>query len=260
MAVELDARKVLMVGEDGTIIPHPATESGTPISVVNIIPPGYYYYATGAFDDIATPAKGAGAQIAISRDGAGNTQLSGRFLEHVYVIQGGFACINAEHDDWVQLDLKSPASAPTSTPGTGNADKIPLGGGANIITPATNGDWTVDGSTLEAGEINQDLSPVPAYDSDGNPNGWWDWDPTQTPSLITNLTQTGHFNLFDFPIPLARQANRLPALLSGAFTPPTMKGKKILPHWEWHFCLTRGSQAGTVKAACFIGLARKSTV
>lgn len=240
---------------DSLGIPAPSTSAGTPISIINIIPPGYYYYATGAFDNITTKARGTGDQIALSQDGPGSAQLSGRFLEHCYVLQGGYACQNAEHDDWVQLDMKAPASIPTSTPGTGTANKVATGLGFNIIVPAVNGDWTVDGSVLEAGEINLNLCPVP----NSTKTGYWNWDPTQSPSITANATQTGAFDLYDAPLPLARQANRLPALLSGSFTPPTMKGKKILPHWEWHFCLTRGSQTGTVKAACFIGLARVAT-
>lgn len=250
---------------DGSTANFPQTAGGAPIFQPNVVPAGYYFYGSGAFDDIATGTRGEGDQITLKTDGTADDQveLVGRFMEHVYILGGHLANCDADYDDWISLLVRSPASAPTDKTAThdGNANKVSVGP-FNIIVPAANdGDWDVDGTTLEAGEINQSLSPVPAFNSAGDPNGWWDWDPTATPSITPNLTNTGAFNLFDAAIPLGRQANRYPAITQGNVTPAgSIKAKKMLPHWEWVFTLRRGSTAGTVKVAIRLDTARLTTV
>ena len=221
----------------------------TPILLPNIIPPGYLAYITGAFDNISTDTRGEGDQMVVTRTDVGQQTKEGRFLEHFYVLNGSYRAADpALITDWVSMHLYGGAStSPTNTPGTGNADKVTYGGG-NLFKPnsAGTGDWTVDGTTLEAGEINQGLVPIPAY-SGGVAVGYWNWDPEVSPS-ITPVTDPdnpdGGYHLFDFAVGvMARQANRLP--LKGGCencVPEPVKGKKILPHWTIVFTVNRSEE------------------
>lgn len=251
---------VNILNEDKTVWHQAISSAKTPITIPNIVPPGYIAYITGAFDDIETPARGSGDQMVVEQDGSGEETLSGRFLEHFYVLNGSYhEDGNADIRDWVSMHLYAEASTPTSTPGAGNAAKVSYGPG-NVIIPAEDGDWTVDGETLEAGEINENLVPLPAYDADGNPNGNWDWDPTASPS-ITPALGVGHYNLLDFAAGIiGRQANRLP--LKGSCescVPEVVKGKKILPHWTIVFTIHR-HVTGSAAVAFEMKIARKNTV
>jgi hypothetical protein len=246
----VDANMIVEVSNPG-----PMTAKGTPIVQPNVVPAGYYFYGSGAYDDIAGGTRGDGNQLAKEVTGPDVTQtFEGRFLEHVYIIGGYLAAEGAGFEDHISLTMFAPASAPTSTPGTGNANKVATGLGFNIIVPAVNGDWTVDGSTLEAGEINQSLCPVPNTTG----TGYWNWDPTASPS-ITPASGDGAYDLFDVELPLARQANRYPLIAQGHVTPEAaVKGKKVLPHWIWRFSVYR-KETGSVKVAVRLDTARLKT-
>jgi hypothetical protein len=243
----------------------PTTSDNTPIFQPSIIPPGYYFYGTGAFDKFDVPKKiGTGPQIAWNATGPDVTvERRGRFMHHVYILGGTFRHVGGGFEDWISLLMEAPASAPEDRTAThdGNANKVATGAGFNIIVPAAgNGDWNVDGSTLEAGEINLNLCPVPSFAEGGTPSGYWDWNPLVNPSITPSVPGQGHFNLFDATLPLARQANRYPCIVDGAVTPvSSIKGKKILPHWEWVFSLYR-KEAGTVQVAIRLDTARVKTL
>lgn len=244
----------------------PTTENDTPIFQPSIIPAGYYFYGTGAFDRFDAPAAiGVGPQIAIEATGPNNSvTVRGRFMHHIYILGGIFRHIGADLYDWISLLMEAPASSPEDRTDTmdGNANKLPTGAGFNIIVPAPNNDgaWNVDGATLEAGEINLNLCPVPSYSEGGTPAGYWDWNPLENPSLVPSAPGQGHFNLFDATLPLARQANRYPCIVDGNVTPvSSIKGKKILPHWVWAFTVYR-KEAGTVSVAIRLDTARIKTV
>lgn len=254
---------VTITNDDGTHVSFPATAKKTPIFQPSIVPPGYYLYVTSAFDDIASGKHGKGDLFAVEEVGITADpvdgpfeKVEGRFLEHVYILGGSIGDRNtAGYKDWIQMTAFAPASAPTSTPGTGNADKVATGLGFNIIVPAVNGDWTVDGTTLEAGEINQDLCPVP----NATQTGYWNWDPTASPS-ITSAAGDGDYDLFDAQLPLVRQANRILFWsTSGDITPSSLKGKKLLPHWLLRFEVCR-YETGTLKGTARMTIARSKTV
>ena len=259
---------MLMQNPDGSAITFPMTSGlkPTPMFQPNVIPAGYYFYGTGAFDDTATAKRGEGSQIALLTGGTPGDEheLVGRFFDHVYVLGGQVVPYASDYQDWVSLLLRAPASAPEdrTTTHDGNANKVSVGP-FNVIVPApgNDGDWDVDGATMEAGEINLGLCPIPAGDPDeGGTSGWWDWDPAASPSITPNLTQTGGYNLFDAALPLARQANRYPAGGAGDVTPTAaVKGKKILPHWEWVFTLHQ-TGAAAVKLAIRLDTARAKTL
>jgi len=253
--------EVNIVSPDGSVASFPQTSAKTPIYQPSIVPPGYVLYLTGAFDDVATGARGGGALIALKKTDTGDTAVEGQFIEHVYILGGAIAAIGANYTDYVSMDVKAPASAPTDKTGThdGNANKVSVGPFSIIVpAPLGDGDWDVDGAALTAGEINTDLVPIP---SDGT--GYWNWDPDTTPSITPVADPSapdGAYNLFDAELPLARQANKLPCLIGGSIAPSALKGKKLLPHWVFVFTLHREIGAGSVEVACRMTLARKKTV
>jgi len=265
-----DTIPVAIENEDGSQVSFPMTdgENGkTPIFQPNIIPAGYFFWGTGAFDDVAGNKVGEGDQIAwtctVSVTPPNDEVLVGRFMHHVYVLGGHVAAKNADVSDWVTLEIRAPASSPEDRTGTndGNANKVATGLGFNVLVPAPlgDGDWNVDGSDMEAGEINQDLCPVPNTTG----TGFWNWDPNASPSItpVANpLAPDGSYDLYDVQLPLARQANRYPLMIEGNVTPvASIKGKKILPHWEWVFTLRRGV-IGTATVAIRLDTARKKTL
>ncbi len=250
-----------ILDDDAKGVHWPATSQRTPVFQPSVVPPGYLYYVTGAFDDIAGSSRGNGPQIGMSRTGAGSVVVEGRMLEHCYILGGEIGQKGGQFDDHISMEVYAPASAPTSTAGVGNTDKVATGSGFNILVPVPggDGDWTVDGSTMEAGEINQDLCPV----RNATVSGYWHWDPDASPS-ITPVADPGNpdgeYDLFDAELPIVRQANRLPLLASGEVTPDTLKGKKILPHWTYKFTMTVVTNSGAVEAVGVLRMARKKTV
>jgi hypothetical protein len=253
--------KITIVNDDGDDVNFPMTSAKTPIYQPNIIPAGYLLYLAGAFDDLTgSGTRGAGAQIHMSKTENGEATLEGQFYEHVYVLGGMVGSTGADLLDWMSFEVFAPASAPEDRTATnnGNANKSDVGG-FNIIVPAPGNDgaWNVDGATLQVGEINQNFVPVP--NSSGT--GYWNWDCEANPSItpVANPgAPDGKYDLFDAQLPLARQANRVPVIPGGEITPPTLKGKKILPHWKWKFTLHRQA-TGTVEAAACLWLARLKT-
>jgi hypothetical protein len=257
---------VQVLDSDGAPVSVSQTDKGTPIFQPSIIPPGYFFYGTGAFDDVDNGTRGNGPQIALSVDslvGEKEETITGQFLEHVYILGGYVGSVSPGFQDWVSLHVNAPASSPEDRTGTndGNANKVAVGSGVHIIVPAPadDGDWNVDGAALLAGEINEDLVPVP----NASGQGYWNWDPEQSPSItpVANPAQPdGTYDLYDFPIVLARQANRYPCIHAGDVTPAaSIKGKKILPHWQWVFTVHRHT-TGNVNVAIRLDTTRKLTI
>ena len=238
--------RVEILDKDGKSAYAPTDQNGRPTFVGNMIKDGYLLYVTGAYDDVVGSKIGEGAQFC----GRGTVNVPGRFLHHWYILGGLVTSKGAECEDWMSMKATCPATVATSTPGTGNADKVPLGGGANMFVPAAgDGDWTIDFDTMEAGEINQYAKPVPQA------GGPWTWDPKQTPSVFPG---TGYY-LFDFVKPLARQANRIPQLFHGQITPQQLEGKLILPHWDIEFSFHEDTAGDTQGAACIV-MVREQTI
>jgi hypothetical protein len=251
-----------ILNEAEEVVNWPMTTAKTPIYQPNIVPPGYLLYMTGAFDDIAGGNLGTGLLMQATKTDNGDATVEGQFLHHAYVLGGGFGTNGEGYGDYATMEIYAPASAPEDKTGTsdGNANKVDTGLGFYIIVPAplNDGDWNVDGATLQAGEINQNLVPIP----NETQQGYWNWDPDANPSItpVANPgAPDGDYDLFDAQITLARQANRIPLFVKGDITPPTIKGKKILPHWKWKFTLHRES-TGTVEGMFYVLVGRKKTV
>jgi hypothetical protein len=255
--------EVIVTSPDGEQVNWPMTSAGTPLYNPNILPPGYLLYIAGSFDDLDDAKRGEGDQMGVEKDGTGTAYVEGQFFEHVYALGGALCELNGGFGDWATMEVQAPASSPEDRTSThdGNANKVNIGTGMNIIVPAPlgDGDWNVDGSTLLVGEINEDLVPVP----NATGEGYWNWDPTVSPSItpVTNPAEPdGAYDLYDFAMPLVRQASRVPLMNNkGECCPPTIKGKKMLPHWKLRFTINRAS-TGKVSAMFYMKLARKNTV
>jgi hypothetical protein len=254
--------KTNLVNEDGTSVNFPSVD-GTPIVNPDKVPQGHILYVTGAFDDIDGGVRGAGALFQVSRTDQGEASVEGRFLEYVYAVGGGLGSDGAAAGDWASYECYAPASAPEDRTGThdGNANKVPTGLGFNIVVPAplNDGDWNVDGATLEAGQINDGLVPVPNQSG----TGFWNWDPNASPSItpVANPgAPDGAYDLYDVPIPLTRQANRIPLLgVQGDVVPDAVRPKMLLPHWKVKITVHRET-TGTVTASAWLAFGRKNTL
>lgn len=234
---------------------------------LDVVAGDYVEYYAAAWAKVTVPKRGAGLQMAAKQDGPGKVEVRGGFMEHVYVVGGLIADhVNADLRDWIEMEVWFPASSPEDKTAThdGNANKVATPYGFNIIVPAPlgDGDWNVDGETLEVGEINLDLVPVP---NTSDPQaGMWNWDPDVSPSItpVANpAAPDGSYDLFDVGMGAqVRQANRVPLRFKGPITPDTLKGKKLLPHWELVFRIARTESAGVVEGAAVMQLNRRKTV
>lgn len=279
----------------------------TPLLNPNILTPGYLFYGTGAFDNIATGKRGEGVLLEMEQGEAGLQILDGQFIEHVYIHGGDFGAEGNAKGDWVQMMAWAPASVPTdrTSEQDGNADKVGIAGvvsvsgtfqigetvtggtsghtgkvvslpednqmkimnasgsfeqgetitggtsgataavaatiAVNMIVPngGSTGWWNVDTSAMLVGEINENLVPVP--DENSPQVGYWNWDCDASPS-ITPAAGDGSFNLYDQPLPLVRQANRILCICKHKdCCPEALKGKKFLPHWKIRFYVNRAT-------------------
>jgi len=255
--------RVQLQNEGGEPVNIPMTSGKAPIFQPNVVPSGYYFYGTGAFDDPAGASRGNGDQIFLEVAGPTNEgTIEGQFIDHVYILGGFLASVASGIQDWASMEMLAPASVPEdrTTTHDGNANKVSVGPFSIIVpAPLGDGDWNVDGAALTAGELNTDLCPVPNTTG----TGYWNWDPALTPSIFpvdNPASPDGSYDLYDATLPLGRQANRYPLIASGNVTPAaSIKGKKILPHWRWKFTVYR-HEAGQVQVSIRLDTARAATL
>jgi len=304
----------------------PTNPDGTPRFNPDICPDGNLLYVAGSLDDDVNDERGSGQLLQVMVTGPdGTDSVEGRFIERTYILGGGLGSVGAGKGDWASYSSYAPASAPSSTAGTGNCNKTPVnrivlknyagafqlgevvsGGnnsyvgqvasikgtrmvvagvngdyevdetltgatsGAtgdvrrvqslNMLTPAplNDGDWTYDGSKLEVGEINKDLTPVP------NPSkaGYFNWDPAASPSitLVDNpAAPDGSYDLYDQDVNLSQQANRIGLMgIDGRVSPDTIRARSLLPHWKVKVTVYR-ALAGEVTATAYLVVGRETT-
>jgi hypothetical protein len=177
--------------------------------------------------------------------------LEWSFADWVYVSKGTVRYRNAGVGDYLTFKVYAPATTLTSNPGAGNCNKVDTGQGFNIIVPAAG-----DGSD----DVNV-FAPVPAFDADGNGNGWWDWDLPDTGlgALTPNTEQKGSYNLYDAPLDLVRWIRKLPILGDGIEDlHPETKARRVLPHWKFKVEV-RNESKGAVEVIWHLDCARKKT-
>ncbi|MDX1643436.1 MAG: hypothetical protein R3244_03655 [Thermoanaerobaculia bacterium] len=243
-----------LLNEDDTQANFPQTTRKTPIFQPSIVPPGYLFYGTSAFDKFDPAEIGNGVKVLFKTSTPNDVvTVEGRFLEHVYILGGQIKAWASECEDEVSLEVVFPASSPSANPGgTGNAD---LAG--NLFVPAAgDGAYDVDGSTLEAGEVNLNLCPIPASPEG---TGFWNWDPEQDPSITPAPSQDGNYHLMDVEVSALRQANKYPVADLEVTPASGIQGKKVLPHWVWRFTMTKGPSGNETAARILLYTARAKT-
>lgn len=155
------------------------------------------------------------------------------FHDWIYVGKGLITFKNAGPGDQMTVTIKAPATVTSSTPGTGNCNKVPIGGGVNILVPAPGNDGT---HTVQ----DTDKVPVPA----SNEDGYWDWD---TPDIGKGLVSAGVpgaslYHLMDQDIYLVKWIRDIQLIGDGSKDlDPKIKSRRILPHWIFRVDVTNKS-------------------
>ena len=209
-------------------------------------------------DSPPTDGRGEGMEFQLgwstSPGSADDKNLEWQFNDWVYISGGRIRWVGGNAGDTATFKMYAPATTVTtaSPVNTGNCNLTDLGG-FNLITPAA-GDGTHD-------VADADKVPVPAVDSEGSPNGYWDWDdPDEGRGSVTAGTAgAAGCNLFDVSIDLVKWIVKM-QLIGNGIEPisPETKARKIYPPWKFRLDLyNAGSSA--IQVAWTMDLARKKT-
>lgn len=222
------------------------TDDSRPIVTVNRIPLGHTICPTGRADHIVNGTYGNGT---ILRLDANTPSADLQFLGHWYGVGGRIIWESATLDDECSAILIAPATTGL-TQATGDFNKVNLGGPYNVIVPAApgTGAWSMD---LTAKRTNTQILkavPVPVA---GNV-GFFDYD-SESNILTPNYTQTGGYNLYDFPVNLFRFCNtifgRKQDGAESAMESSDVVGKLLFNSWLVRFTLspvTQGVRCGVI--------------
>lgn len=231
------------------------TEDGRPMIQPVTLDRGLWHWYHSVGDDLID-GRGAGPSFQLQATlGNPNPTVTWQYNDWCEMAGGVASYRNAELGDYVVFKLFFPASVPTSTPGTGNCSKIPIGPGINILVPAAgNGDWTLNLSDRTS------AVPVPAEDV----SGYWEW---SWPDIGVGTVNPGapgksHYNLFDFPIdPGTRFVPRVNLLGTGviSFQPENVHPSDVLPHWKMQCGLNHAGGVNTLDLVWHVVCARKDT-
>jgi hypothetical protein len=208
------------------------------------------YFAGCGDDPNASPGRGEGPLFLEGWDSApgspANKTFEFGFNDWIYIAGGDIYWTNGLPGDCVSFSMHCPASVVTPNGGgTGNCNIV-----SGVIVPAA-GDGAYD---LTTG------NPLPAYDSDGQPNGYWDWsEPDEGKGTITPNPGSGNCNLIAAQYPLVNWVARLPLIGDGALVlTPETKARKVYPHWRFRLDLHNAGNS-TVQLAWHLNTARKKT-
>ena len=203
---------------------------GKPMVASSPATPGWSSWITSAGDDKGPPiVRGGGPLLQLSWDGVeprGTKSMEIQFAEPVQMHDGGanFDPVQWGPQDEINWTMALDATATTSSGGgTGNCNKIAIGGGAHLIVPAAgNGAFNVD---LAA------AIPVPSTDANGEGTGYWD------SNYDTGVTTPGTpgkalFNLYDFPLSLGSVVRVHFHNAQGEFQLPAYGVMWIHPNWR----------------------------
>lgn len=197
----------------------PKESDGKQIVVISPASEGMRTWLTSRGDDLAlgVAGRGLGEKLKVEFDGYDTFPITKtidlQFLEPIEVHDGQLNWFPADAfnaDDEFSVSVILPPTVAVSTPGTGNANAYPLGGGAVLYVPAVgDGYYTIDLSDYSV------AVPVPASGS-----GYWDVDndgvitPSATPGkaefhfvnfpseafLITSINMLNNMGLFDVDV------------------------------------------------------------
>lgn len=212
----------------------PTTSDNKPIFLPNLFPGPDTLYLTGSADNLADKTRGDGPAFVVESSAVEDKVLEFGFLDAIYLAGGTVNASGGDANDWISLSLHAPATAVTPNgTNTGNCALVEIipGSGLYMIVPRA-GDGTHDVDLTTA-------VPVPSGIDESAPAGFWEWsNPATGSGVITPMmARTGNYNLYAFPVDLARFCNRLPLLVSLVLTVPAIKPKKILPQWRFRATL-----------------------
>lgn len=168
------------------------------IVAVNRIPEGFTIYWTGVGDDIGNGKYCLGNKLVL-KDTSKTCKL--QLINHYYAIGGRVSWSGASIDD--NLDALLYATATTAgieQVGDYNKYEVVPSSGLNIIAPVLvgSGTWDIDlTETLNSNVNILKCTPVPNIFN----KGWFDYD-TVTNIITRNVSQTGHYDLYDFDVDL----------------------------------------------------------
>ena len=214
-------------------------------------------------DDFANGHRGDGTKFFASfADGAPtSTILEFRFIDYIQMLGGTLRAYNGNIDDYFSADVFVPGTdVVVNNTNTGNCVLLDLSqgavpGGLNVIIPAhNNGTHDVDITSADNpnvdGTSNQCIlvtkaCPVSSVDENDNPTGNWDWN-RHTGEIASAVPGQGMFNLYTFPIVLAKYINKV-SVFTGNNSPFEQsmtlnhRGGPLLPHWRFRITMTRAS-------------------
>jgi hypothetical protein len=203
--------------------------------------PGWSSWITSAGDDVGPPVvRGGGAVLQLSWTGGearGAKTMSIQFAEPVQMHDGG---ANFDPSQWgpedeINWTMVLDATATTvNGGGTGNCNKVALGGGKNLIVPAAgNGGFDV---------VLANAVPVPSSAA----TGFWNSD-YSTGAVTPGVPSQSLFNLFDFEIKLGSVIHTHFHNAQGEFQLPAYGVAWIHPNWKLLASVTKTSAgAGTI--------------
>lgn len=224
----------------------PKEADGKAIVVISPATEGMKTWLTGRGDDLgAGPAgRGKGTKLKVAFAGGEtypNTQtVDVQFLEPVEVHDGQFnwTPVAFDADDYFSVSVVMPGTTATSTPGTGNANEVALGGGAVLYVPAAG-----DGShTIDLADWTKAV-PVPA---DGA--GYWnvDDDGAITPSATPGEAD---WHMVNFPSEAFLIAEVGMQNSVGLFDVDVYKTEWIHPAWLVRLAVTKAADGGACVAS-----------
>jgi len=186
-------------------------------------------------------------------------EVTWQFIDYVRVAAGGSQWLNTGCGDYLDMWISAQPTPVTPNAGSGNCNKVEVapGSGAHIIIPAA-GDGAYDVNLSPSLHAE---SPVPV--TNDKYTGWWDWDQPSTGlgTFTPNLTQTGKYDFYDFPIELVYWVRHLAVVGNGnQYIDPNSMDRMIPPQWTWH-ARAYNADATTPKCISFyLILAREETV
>lgn len=235
---------------------HPETPDNRPLFAPSAFREDVNVYFAGCGDDVSTGTRFTGQSFKASITGGGDTEVDWQFIETVSIIGGSATTKNAVLGDHITFELYSPATNGTSGSGDYIKAEVAPGSGLHIYVPYPGGNWILD---LEE-KYNDKVSftkvvPVP----NSTNTGYFDLD-SDTGAVTVNDQGKGKYDLFDFPIDLARFVAS--AHLLGdhdiSYTVPAYNAKAILPHWHNRVKLHQAG-TGTLEVVWRLILGRKNT-
>ena len=246
-----DGESLVMV--DSVTLASPSTADGTPVFLPCLFPSGVYLYVTSAGDGEST--RGAGDLLVFKSDTEEDVVKYVQFLDACYEADAIIQFIGGDTDgtdaDYVEVEVVAPATVVEPNVGnTGNCNVV-----NHVIVPAAgNGAYDVD---LE------EAVPVPAKDSEGNPNGYWNLSVIMIGkgTITPNVGGVGSYHLLDVETKLIRHGNKCILLGSNNIevSMPVVEPKVLLPQWKGKITVHNYGHTG-LKVAVTLKLARVLTV